>query len=34
MIQVTDLQKKYSGTVVLDLNELTINKGEVFGFGW
>lgn len=31
MIQVSNLQKEYSGTTVLNLEELTINKGEVFG---
>ncbi len=31
MIQATNLQKEYSGTTVLNLNELTINRGEVFG---
>ncbi|HKI89573.1 MAG TPA: ABC transporter ATP-binding protein [Draconibacterium sp.] len=31
MIQVNNLQKSYSGTVVLDLPELKIEKGEVFG---
>ena len=31
MIQVINLQKEYSGTTVLDLQELTIKKGEVFG---
>jgi len=31
MIQVNNLQKSYSGTVVLDLPELQIEKGEVFG---
>lgn len=31
MIQVSNLQKSYNGTVVLDLPELKIAKGEVFG---
>ena len=31
MIQVNNLQKEYNGTIVLNLEELTINKGEVFG---
>lgn len=31
MIQVTDLQKVYSGTTVLDLVTLEINKGDVLG---
>jgi len=31
MIHVTNLQKEYTGTTVLNLEELTINKGEVFG---
>lgn len=31
MIQVNNLQKSYSGTVVLNLPELAIEKGEVFG---
>ncbi len=31
MIQAINLQKEYSGTVVLDLSELKIEKGEVFG---
>ena len=31
MIQVINLQKEYSGNTVLNLPELTINKGEVFG---
>ncbi len=31
MIQVNNLQKSYKGTVVLDLEELKIEKGEVFG---
>ena len=31
MIQVINLQKEYSGTTVLNISELTIEKGEVFG---
>ncbi len=31
MIQVNNLQKSYNGNIVLDLEELTIEKGEVFG---
>lgn len=31
MIQVNNIQKSYKGTVVLDLPELKIGKGEVFG---
>lgn len=31
MIQVTNLQKEYSGTTVLNLPELNIEKGEIFG---
>jgi ABC-2 type transport system ATP-binding protein len=31
MIQANNLQKSYNGTIVLDLEELKINKGEVFG---
>lgn len=31
MIQVINLQKAYSGTTVLDITELKIEKGEVFG---
>jgi len=31
MIQVINLQKDYNGTTVLNLPELTIEKGEVFG---
>ena len=31
MIQITNLQKAYNGTTVLDLTELKIEKGEVFG---
>lgn len=31
MIQITNLQKDYNGTTVLDLPELKINRGEVFG---
>ncbi|WP_297101143.1 ABC transporter ATP-binding protein [uncultured Draconibacterium sp.] len=31
MIQVKDLQKIYNGTTVLNLEDLTIAKGEVFG---
>lgn len=31
MIQVINLQKAYGGTTVLDIEELTIAKGEVFG---
>jgi ABC-2 type transport system ATP-binding protein len=31
MIQITNLQKAYSGTTVLDITELTIQNGEVFG---
>ena len=31
MIQINNLQKEYSGTTVLDLPELNIEKGEVFG---
>lgn len=31
MIQITNLQKAYSGTTVLDIPELTIQSGEVFG---
>lgn len=31
MIQVTDLQKAYNQTTVLNIAELTINRGEVFG---
>jgi len=31
MIQVINLQKAYSGTTVLDITELKIDKGEVFG---
>ena len=31
MIEVINLQKEYSGTTVLNISELTIEKGEVFG---
>ena len=31
MITAKNLEKSYNGTVVLNLEELTINKGEVFG---
>jgi len=31
MIQAINLQKEYNGTTVLNLPDLTINKGEVFG---
>ena len=31
MIQITYLQKDYAGTTVLDISELTIQSGEVFG---
>lgn len=31
MIQVTNLQKAYNGTTVLNLAELHIKKGEIFG---
>ena len=31
MINVINLQKEYSGTTVLNISELTIEKGEVFG---
>jgi ABC-2 type transport system ATP-binding protein len=31
MIQITNLQKAYIGTTVLDIPELTIQNGEVFG---
>ena len=31
MIQVINLQKEYNGTTVLNISELTIDKGEVFG---
>ncbi len=31
MIQITNLQKAYAGTTVLDISELTIQSGEVFG---
>lgn len=31
MIQTINLQKSYNGTIVLDLPELKIEKGEVFG---
>ena len=31
MIHAINLQKAYSGTTVLDITELTINKGDVFG---
>ncbi len=31
MINVNNLQKSYSGTIVLDLEELKIEKSEVFG---
>jgi ABC-2 type transport system ATP-binding protein len=31
MIQITNLQKDYAGTTVLDISELTIQNGEVFG---
>lgn len=31
MIQITNLQKDYAGTTVLDISELTIQSGEVFG---
>ena len=31
MIQITNLQKEYTGTTVLDLPELNIERGEVFG---
>lgn len=31
MIQITNLQKAYAGTTVLDIPELTIKNGEVFG---
>lgn len=31
MIQAINLQKEYNGTTVLNLEELTINKGEILG---
>ena len=31
MIQAINLQKEYNGTTVLNLSELNIQKGEVFG---
>jgi ABC-2 type transport system ATP-binding protein len=31
MIQITNLQKAYNGTTVLDITDLKIEKGEVFG---
>ncbi len=31
MIQINNLQKEYNGTVVLELDDLKIEKGEVFG---
>jgi len=31
MIQIINLQKEYGGTTVLDIPELTIQNGEVFG---
>jgi ABC-2 type transport system ATP-binding protein len=31
MIQISNLQKAYAGTTVLDISELTIQNGEVFG---
>jgi len=31
MIQVINLQKAYGGTTVLDIEELKIENGEVFG---
>jgi ABC-2 type transport system ATP-binding protein len=31
MIQIINLQKAYAGTTVLDIPELTIHNGEVFG---
>ncbi len=31
MIQIKNLQKEYTGTTVLDLPELNIERGEVFG---
>lgn len=31
MIQVINLQKAYGGTTVLDIEKLTIEKGEIFG---
>jgi ABC-2 type transport system ATP-binding protein len=31
MIQITNLQKIYAGTTVLDIPELTIQNGEIFG---
>ncbi|KAF0236648.1 MAG: ABC transporter ATP binding [Prolixibacteraceae bacterium] len=31
MIQITNLQKAYAGTTVLDITDLTIERGEVFG---
>jgi ABC-2 type transport system ATP-binding protein len=31
MIQITNLQKEYGGTTVLNIPELKIEKGEVFG---
>jgi ABC-2 type transport system ATP-binding protein len=31
MIQITNLQKEYAGTTVLDITDLKILKGEVFG---
>lgn len=31
MIQIINLQKEYSGTTVLDISELTIQNGDVFG---
>lgn len=31
MIQITNIQKAYAGTTVLDIPELTIKNGEVFG---
>ncbi len=34
MIQAINLQKEYSGTTVLNISELTIEKGEVFGSCW
>lgn len=31
MIQITNLQKAYAGTTVLDITDLKIEKGQVFG---
>ena len=31
MIQITNLQKAYNGTMVLNLEELKIEKGDIFG---